>query len=172
MHSMLSGILPDNYPAGMLGDGCSWCYLPPARHRRRGLEMEPPYLHSFSWCFNSMSYNMAYTMTYSILRGISISHLSVLYSRGVRSHMCYIAGLPYHTFSCNIPHENDIKHLLDSTYPFRYSMLYSTAIEHCEGGRVLYFKGVMWQIWVLYSSDPRFQMMVLNTTQYASDIAS
>ena len=63
-----------------------------------------------------------------MLRGTVISHLSVLYSRGVRSHMCYIAGLPYHTFSCYIPHENDIKHLLYSTYPFRYSMLYSTAI--------------------------------------------
>ena len=54
-------------------------------------------LHSLSCRFH----NMAYIMAYSMLRGIAIlhqAHLLVLYSRGVISNMCYIAGWSYHTF--------------------------------------------------------------------------
>ena len=42
---------------------------------------------------------MLYSMAYSMLRGTAISHLAVLYSRGVIPHMRYIAGLSYHTFT-------------------------------------------------------------------------
>ena len=34
--------------------------------------------------FHSVAYSMAYSMAFSILRGIAISHLSALYSRGAR----------------------------------------------------------------------------------------
>ena len=60
------------------------CCLPPARHRRWGLEIQPD-LHSYCCCFRSLAYSMAYSM-------LPFSHLFVVYSRGAISHMCYIAG--------------------------------------------------------------------------------
>ena len=50
---------------------------------------------------------------------------------------------------------NDILHLLYNTCSSNIAcyiaLLYRIA-------RMLYSQGVIWQIWVLYSSDPRFQM--------------
>ena len=63
------------------------CCLPPARHRRWGLEIQLD-LHSFSCRFRSFAYSMAY----SICCIVATSHLFVVYSRGAMSHMCYIAG--------------------------------------------------------------------------------
>ena len=59
------------------------CCLPPACHRRRGLEIRPD-LHSFSCRFHSLAYSIAYSvLPYHIF--------FVVYSRGPISHMCYIA---------------------------------------------------------------------------------
>ena len=99
-------------PSAPLSCHCSesaadaWRCLLPARKRRRGLEIKLD-LHGLSCCFHSMAYSMAYSM----LGGIAISHLSEINQI-----------------------TNDIYHLLYCTCPFPHSMLiimmmlYSTAI--------------------------------------------
>ena len=86
---------------------------------------------------------MSYSMAYSTLRGIVIS---VLYSRFTMSHLpvlsCSTCQMIYNT--CYIgPVLSDI--------PCYMALLYRIA-------RVLYSQDMIWQIWVIHSSDPRFQM--------------
>ena len=68
------------------------CCLPPARHRRRGLEIQPE-LHSFPCRFHSLAYSMAYS--------IVPYHTFLWYIAEVLHHPCTIqqvANLPYHNF--------------------------------------------------------------------------
>ena len=74
---------------------------------------------------DEMYYITLYSMAYSMLRGTSISIPSVLHCRGVVSHICYIAGLSYRTFTIYQGAIYHMKMIYNTYLPF---MLYSTAI--------------------------------------------
>ena len=88
---------------------CRCTALPATRQAPTTRPRNKADLHSFSCRFHgisySISYSMAYSMAYSMLRGIAISHLSVLYSS-------IIFDLKFEWFSCRrlnclVVHDHD-----------------------------------------------------------------